>query len=131
MEKGRIATPFEQRPYATELLLCQRYYYKLYNDSPYHRVGLMSADSTTVGYSIITFPTRMRVIPTSIAISSTNHFVFGGATVTSVARDANNTSAEHGVMQINGSGFTAGKVYPIFTNNQAVGNAWIAFTAEM
>lgn len=131
MEKGRIATPFEQRPYATELLLCQRYYYKLYNDSPYHRVGLMSADSTTVGYSIITFPTRMRVIPSSIAISSTSHFVFGGATVTSIARDANNTSAEHGVIQINGSGFTAGKVYPIFTNNQAPGNAWIAFTAEM
>lgn len=28
LEKGSVATPFEQRPYGTELALCQRYYQK-------------------------------------------------------------------------------------------------------
>ena len=29
LEKGTVATPFEVRPYATELQLCQRYYYQI------------------------------------------------------------------------------------------------------
>jgi hypothetical protein len=32
LEKGTVATPFEFRPYATELQLCQRYYEKSYSD---------------------------------------------------------------------------------------------------
>jgi len=31
LEKGSIATPFEVRPYATELALCQRYYEQSYS----------------------------------------------------------------------------------------------------
>ena len=32
LEKGSVATPFEVRPYATELALCQRYFEKSFND---------------------------------------------------------------------------------------------------
>jgi hypothetical protein len=32
LEKGTVATPFEVRPYATELALCQRYFEKSFND---------------------------------------------------------------------------------------------------
>lgn len=131
LEKGRIATPFEYRPYATELLLCQRYYYRRYNESPYDRFGLMNADDTTNGTSIISFPTKMVSIPSSFTISSTSHFVFGGATVSSISKDATSTSLEAGVIRITGTGFTASKVYPIFANNQTVGNAWIAFDSGM
>jgi hypothetical protein len=31
LEEGKVATPFESRPLASELLLCQRYYEKSYN----------------------------------------------------------------------------------------------------
>jgi hypothetical protein len=31
LEKGSVATPFEVRPFATELALCQRYYQKSYS----------------------------------------------------------------------------------------------------
>ena len=31
LETGSVATPFERRPYGTELMLCQRYYEKSYN----------------------------------------------------------------------------------------------------
>jgi hypothetical protein len=33
LEAGSVATPFERRPYGTELQLCCRYYQKSYNDS--------------------------------------------------------------------------------------------------
>lgn len=33
LEAGTVASPFERRPYGTELVLCQRYYEKSYNQS--------------------------------------------------------------------------------------------------
>ena len=61
VEKGPTATPLEQRPYGTELALCQRYY----------QIGRLAA----AGYGIVatvdsgaygnfSFPTRMRATPT-------------------------------------------------------------------
>jgi hypothetical protein len=43
VEKGSIATPFEQRPIGTELALCQRYYEKSYD------LGTALGTSTIVG----------------------------------------------------------------------------------
>jgi len=42
-EAGSVATPFERRPFGTELALCQRYYEKSYND------GVAPATATAVG----------------------------------------------------------------------------------
>ena len=43
LEKGSVATPFEVRPYATELALCQRYYEQSYE------IGTAPGTNTTVG----------------------------------------------------------------------------------
>ena len=43
LEKGTVATPFEFRPYATELQLCQRYYEKSYDQ------GVNPGTATAVG----------------------------------------------------------------------------------
>jgi len=43
LEKGTIATPFEVRPYATELALCQRYYCKTF---PYGTAPAQAAGQT-------------------------------------------------------------------------------------
>ena len=75
LEKGSTATSFDYRPYGTELQLCQRYYYKTFNQST---VPANSADyASGIGVSAIgtaytaaairnqvVFPQPMRVTPT-------------------------------------------------------------------
>ena len=57
LEVGSTATPFERRPYGTELMLCQRYYQTIYN--------LMAcAAGTTQIQSSCQFPVPMRAAPT-------------------------------------------------------------------
>jgi len=43
LETGSVATPFERRPYGTELMLCQRYYEKSYD------LGTAPGTATVVG----------------------------------------------------------------------------------
>ena len=58
LEVGSVATPFERRPYGTELALCQRYFEKSFNvevapangvSTPDRRQGI-SYQSTRIGY---------------------------------------------------------------------------------
>ena len=63
LEAGDVATPFEHRSYADELIRCQRYYFKITADDN---------DSVFLGYSTngssfygeVPFPTSMRSMPT-------------------------------------------------------------------
>jgi hypothetical protein len=61
LEKGTVATPFERRPYGTELALCQRYYL----DTTVAFSEFYNGNGNNVRYSCnISFPTTMRVAPT-------------------------------------------------------------------
>jgi hypothetical protein len=64
LEAGTVATPFERRPYGTELALCQRYYQQFQQgwDTP-------GASGNAVG-SWITLLTAMRAAPTVTVPSS-------------------------------------------------------------
>lgn len=74
LEVGTIATEFERRPYAQELALCQRYYWKTFSQSVTpaqnvaSNVGALEviAPSTTVGaiQVPVRFPVAMRATPT-------------------------------------------------------------------
>jgi len=78
LEAGPAATPFENRPYGIELILCQRYFVRLI-DPPGSGVG---TGTTTNGASRVSFalPVEMRAAPT---ITSTGTFDFwNGSTVT-------------------------------------------------
>lgn len=60
LEAGSAATPFERRPYGTELALCQRYYCGLYPSRP--------AWCTTAFVMVpISWPVSMRSTPTIVA----------------------------------------------------------------
>jgi hypothetical protein len=70
LEAGSVATPFERRPYGTELALCQRYYYRqVATGSVAYGVG-QCATSTT--FRLISFlPVSMRTPPSSVEQTGT------------------------------------------------------------
>jgi hypothetical protein len=74
LEVGSVATPFERRPYGTELALCQRYYHKSYpqgtapaDSATGSAYGIGSAtvgDAVSVFSPSIPYPVCMRATPT-------------------------------------------------------------------
>lgn len=68
VERGSVATPFEQRPLQTELALCQRYYWRHtgFSSGPYFGGG--TADASSGIYITVQHPVPMRVAPTSIDV---------------------------------------------------------------
>jgi hypothetical protein len=67
LEKGSTATPFEFRPYGTELALCQRYYYKLTGGA--RAFGAQAITS----YMNWFLPVVMRAAPTVTAGTSADY----------------------------------------------------------
>jgi hypothetical protein len=71
LEAGSVATPFERRPFGTELALCQRYYYKLQASTIADKLGIGFNRNTTSSELIVFFPTTMRTSPTALEQSGT------------------------------------------------------------
>jgi len=74
LEAGSQATPFEHRSMGDELLLCQRYYFKLGKQDylgthmaagEIYGIGMSDNDNVNI-YGMINFPVRMRQPPTAI-----------------------------------------------------------------
>jgi hypothetical protein len=59
LEAGSVATPFERRPYGTELALCQRYFYRF----SLRNLGL-TANANDLYNGGVQFPVTMRSAPT-------------------------------------------------------------------
>jgi hypothetical protein len=111
LEAGSVATPFERRPYGTELALCQRYYQQIQN-----MVGICSSAATTIVYSTIALPVEMRATP-SLSQSGVFSFEipFGTASTQSSASVtiASSGSSGKGIycFMANFSGLTGGQMY--------------------
>jgi len=71
LEKGTVATPFEHRPYGTELALCQRYYYKATVQSTW-------GNSDSYAMAFFYHPVEMRSSPTRTQISNSTGTLLGG-----------------------------------------------------
>jgi hypothetical protein len=89
LEVGSVATPFERRPFGTELALCYRYYYKITTTASNNVFGSAFNDSSTVSYGLCLFPVTMRTAPTAI--------------------DQNGTAGDYRI-RVNGSNFTLSSV---------------------
>jgi hypothetical protein len=79
VEEGTVATPFEHRPYGTELALCQRHYatsipqgYTILNFPTGADGAHMIAVGTNDLFGYIPFPVEMRARPTTYIYSSLN-----------------------------------------------------------
>jgi len=79
LEVGSTATSFDYRPYGTELVLCQRYYWAYIADVAYARFVSGWCAVTTAARFVYSFPVKMRASPTASATGS--FAVYSGADV--------------------------------------------------
>ena len=99
LETGSVATPFERRPYGTELQLCQRYYWRQTRNgvSTYEDFAMgTSADQTTWLRYAIRYPVQMRANPTFSITAAANQYAnltsAGNITATNVILDSTVTT---------------------------------------
>jgi len=80
VELGPVATPCEVRPYATELALCQRYFYCIKSSSTGNYICGGGFTTATAAQGYVTFPVTMRSAPTTggFSLSSASHITISG-----------------------------------------------------
>ena len=115
LEKGSTATSFDYRPYGTELALCERYYIKYGAYSTTNRaVAFGSANTTTTGQAIVTFPTTMRATP---SLGTSNLLAADGAnaavTITSSVVSGFSTGTQGVIDYTVASGLTQFRPYTV------------------
>jgi hypothetical protein len=135
LEVGSVATPFERRPYGTELALCQRYYYKIFPNSGNKMLGFGYNTTTTVASVSGFFPVTMRTRPTALEQSGTAAdyamaFLATGANCSSVPTFDSPTTADiYNVLFTVASGLTAGQGSQGRTSANTTG--FLAWSAEL
>ena len=133
LEANPQATPFEQRPYGTELALCQRYYYKIdaTRGTTNSRIGTGFVYNTTAQV-LVNFPVEMRTSPTHENSTPVGNFqVYNGLTAVAVTSFAQDTSSPNN-FNINiglGSAMTTNGAQ--LTRNVNATPCFFAFTAEL
>jgi hypothetical protein len=90
LEVGSVATPFERRPYGTELALCQRYFFKTFAQGtvPDQNIGFLGSIPSWSGggafNAVVCLPVVMRAAPTVVAFNTSaanSNFSTGDASV--------------------------------------------------
>jgi hypothetical protein len=120
-EAGSVATPFERRPYGTELALCQRYAVQLADGSD-QVVATGQCFTASAGGAVVRFPVEMRAAPT-ITASSAAHFALTNALGVTAAMSGTNfvfASTKSFLCELtgrSGGGLTAGDATTIFALN--------------
>jgi hypothetical protein len=135
LERGTVATPFDVRPYGTELQLCQRYYQTFCGDQSNQNITMFQAYSTTnVNGGVIPFFTKMRSVPT-FSYSALSDFYIQNATGSGTAPSvlqisANENSTTVGSIRANVATaiLVAGNAAQFFAANT---NARLNFSAEL
>jgi hypothetical protein len=102
LETGTVATPFEIRPYGTELALCQRYavVFNGADSNSANRIGFGLATSATKAYCLINHPVTMRAKASltnsaTIAVSdASNGTATTSLAVQSIVSDTNHTGID-------------------------------------
>jgi hypothetical protein len=135
LEQNYQPTPFEQRPYGTELQLCQRYYWRYVGQSGgYNRIPSTGGSySGTSWQGVVAFPLTMRTTPSSIeasGIGCTDNVSFDSAVFSSVVLQAGNSHAGAAFVQCTGgSGITNGAGQILMLRGGAT--AYLGFSAEL
>jgi hypothetical protein len=137
LEKGSTATSFDYRDYGRELMLCQRYYYRITPGAvakPLTQTGWNSTSSTAIG--INKFPVTMRIAPTALEQSgTTNQYVVinlnTSTACTSVPAFANSTTEQVLTTFTTGATMTAGQASVGYTDGTNGATAYLGWSAEL
>ena len=80
LEAGTNASAFEQIDYGRELIMCQRYYYKIGPGITNSMLGVGWNASTTQSVALTTFPVTMRAAPSALEQTGTagDYSIFSG-----------------------------------------------------
>jgi hypothetical protein len=133
LEAGSQVTPFEQRPFGTELSLCQRYYQRNNAFGAYGHMANGWGTSTSNVRVLFPYFVRMRSTPSTTIDSSavTSFRVVDGAVgiaVTALSLASGNQSVMGAAVDVSAT-VTQFRPYWFDTNNDT--NAYIGFSAEL
>ena len=133
LEKGSTATSFDVRDYGRELILCQRYFYKIIASSGSGGVILFNTCfyQANAGYAAVVLPVAMRANPTGTYSAVADFYVGSNGSYTVLTSiTANNGYASSNLIEfywLNGGG-TIGFAAFIRINNAS---GWLAYSAEL
>jgi hypothetical protein len=131
LEQNTSATPFERRLFNQELANCQRYYFKITNNSPdFTSFGVGVVGTATVTdrcYTAFTVP--MRSVPTFNYSGLRVYDGSAAAVVTSISGQYSNTTTGSYSLTASGGGLTVGRAGMIIEQNSSAG--YIDFSAEL
>jgi hypothetical protein len=133
LEVGAVATPFEFKPYAQELLECQRYYYKVLANSLESFCNGMAV-TTSSGRGEVPFLVEMRIKPTAIEQTGTaNDYLIlrpgpVGESCTSVPTFVSATKNSSTVLFATAANLTSGHAV-LFRSNSS--NSYLAWSVEL
>ena len=132
LEKGNIATPFDVRPYGTELQLCQRYFQIVGGPGTEHFApGVLGTNRINIVYN---FKQTMRAAPsftaTSFGSAFSNLNIFNGANTFTITGSNENYMATNSasIGFTHGGSTTAGDAGYIYFNSTS---GRVAFSAEL
>jgi hypothetical protein len=136
LEAGTTASPFEYRQYGTELMLCQRYYYKATTGTLFNQIAFCNVRTTTSHYAFLQIPVTLRANPSSVDYSGIGVISAWGAGVTgltslSFANAAYGTGQTQVLLDAVTSGAvgTVGQISMLLGNNSTTG--YVALNAEL
>ena len=133
LEAGSAASPFDYRDYGRELIMCQRYYYRITPSAVGADYANGFSDTTTRGLVFLPFKVSMRTTPTALEQSGTasNYSIRSAAGTTTCSAVPNFFSAtvDTAIVQLNvASGLTAGQGLNL---RPATTSAYLGWSAEL
>jgi hypothetical protein len=132
LEPGTSATPFERRPYATELQLCQRYLHVWSSEGYSYRWVGVGFTGTNTAQAHYRFPVIMRSAP-SVSFSEQNKWIIDKAdgAFTSTAMEGSWLTAEQCRINITVASGVSGGQPTAIANNGDAGVRQIRFSSEI
>jgi hypothetical protein len=129
VEAGTVFSPFDYRHRGQELILCQRYYYRVTNTGSNRAFCLGWADSSTVFVGTIPFPQTMRARPSALITTGTasDYTAIGpgvSMTASSITYDGTSADFQGTIVLSGGGGLTTGRGGQIRSNSSTAFFAW-------